>query len=294
MWRLHAAGSSVWLAAGDAVPVPVPGGLPVVLQQLVDRCPPQVRILGATCNASLICRVYESLPDGCSLYLGTPAICEGGQELADPGVSLCRSRQLMLSSSLGGWHAAMATEVDVYSWVDDPDVSAETATADLLRQPVWADLSWIPGIDPVAMRSLFGMVRDPRWFVDWERPERLTRLCTYLGLRPRTLAKACRGDLRTVRARRAATVLQCTERGRACPGIAGGIFLSRWADMGQPPERLALRQARAFVTFWVRAWQQRISDLSPRPTELFVPEFLFRPAELASYRRHVAAVLLRG
>ena len=58
----------------------------------------------------------------------------------------------------------------------------------LRRHPAWPALAGIPALDKAAALAVICEIVDPRWFRHPQRPDRLSRLFSYLGLSPQNAA----------------------------------------------------------------------------------------------------------
>lgn len=284
-----AADGHVWYADGSRSPAASGFTVSEFLAKLQPRDTLFVRVLGMPQNAALLvglCPLAAAEKLG-RLEIAGPTICETEEERRDPHMTLLRMRQCLLGPSLGGWHTATTGDLAAYKLVLRLQAGALTENElPLVQQhPAWADLSFIRGVDPLACGAVLGTLIDPRWYVDPAHPERLARAEKFMGLGSRTFAEMQAGAKHKHHVR-CATVLHAWRHTR--PSVAEvrdpGYFL--WRRAGDAGE---LRASRAFLHFLIRAWNQRLCDLSPAKykQEVFVPEHHFEPWESQAYRLHV-------
>lgn len=135
-----------------------------------------VRLLGTPENAPVITWLAEQ---PCITYLGTPNLLQTQRERNNPRATLLAMQQIAtrwISPALGGWHRLTALDTAVYALAEDVTSSA------CQQHPVWVALTQLPGINPQALSRLLGVIRDPRWYVDRQHPDRGSQLRAYLGL----------------------------------------------------------------------------------------------------------------
>jgi hypothetical protein len=163
-----------------------------------------VRVLAAPINHKIIPLLYDAKAEGCidSLQLASPIM----HQKSRPESSLIRMRLCTLPPSLGGWHEMTYDESLVYKMsnlsesalniepkfkkngclsvstlkkLKDIDDSIEAL---IVKHPIFKYMSFIDDIRPHILGSLIGKICDPRWFVDPNRPDRLSKLFSWVGL----------------------------------------------------------------------------------------------------------------
>lgn len=288
----------IWYSDGMETPVESPQSLSEFVDGLAARESLHVRVLGTQFNAALIVELYQKL---CSprregrLEVASPAICVTTAECRDPKIALYRMRQCFLPPSLGGWHRF--TELDYPSYaitaqlLKDRDVTEHVLRL-LTTHPVYHDLQFIPDFNPKTFATLIADILDPRWFIDFEHPDRLTLLKTYLGLTPRYMWKVSRNDVTCPRTQRCMLTWLTWTGHKAIPTpemLADNrhFLWRRWQSAGGGVKG-SLRSTQAFVTYLVRTWQQQLVSKSQQQLEMFIPENLLKGSEIQAYKEHAA------
>ena len=273
---LHTFGGEVWAAADEQAPRPT--GLSPT--SYVLPAGGSARVLGTAGNAPLILSLAAQ---GVGLDLAGPAaVCPDAQDLSDPGVVLYRTRQCMLSGSLGGWHRYSEA-------VDGPAYRlAAAAPEDRLRvaadHPIWYDLQFLTGANQESLANVLAEIIDPRWFVDPHSPNRCGRLRCFFRVKPSAMRRLLDGAVSPGVQR--LRLLISAMGPPSVPSDAPGDFLRRVVCNAEAAETGVLTACRLFLAYLVRVWEQRIQILSKgRQAEpLFLPELLFRDFEAQAWR----------
>jgi len=87
-----------------------------------------------------------------------------------------------VAASLGGWHNVSAIEASacfVTDSIDRGDSGWESSIQQFVLMRVW---DFIGPLDVRAVAEFVASVRDPRWFVDMDRPNRSSAARSYFGL----------------------------------------------------------------------------------------------------------------
>lgn len=240
------------------------------------------RVLGTAQNAELLIGLYDR---GHKVEVAGPQICETANELHDPSIALYRAAQVVFSASLGGWHRFTAADYPSYKLAVCPSRHAGLLDA----HPAMKRLSFIRGLNRDALAELCGWILDPRWFVDRDRPDRLSRLFAFLGLTAEYFVgrRATKDCVKTGRARR----VLATWAGQSPAGqelsSPGNFLWRRW--LKHSPEMANLRTSKIFVSYLVRAWQQGLAEAGGSHRAVIDPlfdprRFLDTPEDLAAYR----------
>lgn len=285
----------IWFADGVENPTVSTQNLAEFVSEISERDGLHIRVIGTAVNAPLIVALYQQC---CSprrpgrLEVASPLVCETTEERRDPTIALYRMRQCLLSASLGGWH--QVDELDYPSYAIAAQLARDGGYSEhvkrlLLMHPAYHDLTFISTLSQESAAKLIAMVLDPRWFADIENPYRLSRLKTYLGLTPRYMQRILHNNTASEPSRRAALTL------RAWQGIghpnesemqSAGNFLWRRFDAAGGAARGNLRATQAFVTFFIRTWQQQLFSKSRQRLEMFIPDNLLKGAEVPAYKAH--------
>ncbi len=292
--KIHLApGGEVWYSDGVENPRASSGGLSGFVSGLATHGSSKYRVLGMPEHAPLIMELYQHY---CShrregvLEVASPLVCENERERHDPEIALFRMRQCLAPPSLGGWHRF--TELDYPSYAISAQLAKDNGFNDhirrlLLTHPAWYDLTFIDTIRPEYVVHLLSYILDPRWFVDFRRPERITKIKTFLGLTPRVMRAVSRGEAKDRRAVRCRTALYCW-KGDEQPSSAdmerpGNFLWRRWRHAGGGAKG-DLRATQAFVSYFIRTWQQQLVQLQHQQLDMFLPSSLLKGHEVEAYR----------
>ena len=163
-----------------------------------------IRMLATPENYHIIDALYHLKVDNKidSLQLASPSMMQKDR----PESSLIRMRLCTLPASLGGWHEITDDEAVIYkiacflkslfdernkfkkdgsirqSFINNQNSISLTISQLVLKHPLFKRLSFIDDLDPVSLAKIVGSICDPRWFVDNERPERLSKLYSWMGI----------------------------------------------------------------------------------------------------------------
>lgn len=265
----------VWTAPGRQAPAVAAGDLLSFVSTDEWRAYPLVRVFGCQANVQLITGIWDAKRTQQQLQLATPQVCHDRQELQNPEIALWRARQCLRSASLGGWHTVTDGDIVTYRMAVAAPGSA-SRVALLLQHPVWAALGFLQLWDQPAVADLLADVLDPRWFVDPEKPDRISRLQAFLGQYP--------GAAKTADAGRRRSLVRQAWFADGKPDIAApGAFLwRRYIEHGE------LKAGRTFVAYLMRAWQAELvqQQSKVRVDSLFCPEMLMTISEATAYRRY--------
>ncbi len=291
----------VWFADGDRNPVSSGVSAADFVETLRNRKNLRLRLLGSHINAKLIMRLRQLVNERDSfIEIASPLVCASIAERLDPDIVLFRLRQCCLPASTGGWHRLTNLDYATFSLIAQIQSDGQflnTSYQLLYNHPLWKPLTFIRGISADWTAWLIHVIIDPRWYVDPLRPGRLSRLRSYLGLRPDIQAAVMARD----------PIHRKNHFVAKCKMVYG-----TWAAYGEPPEedmelpgnflwraarsagggiRGGLRGSQRFISFLVYAWQQAIHDASKplRGSELmFMPELLFKTEEeIEAFRAHM-------
>lgn len=265
----------VWAATGRQAPAIVAGDLLSFVSTAAWQAYPLVRVFGCPANVKLITGIWNAKRTQQQLQLATPQVCHDRQELQNPEIALWRSRQCLRSASLGGWHTVTDGDIVTYNMAAAEPGSA-TRAALLPQHPVWSALNFLQLWEQPAVADLLADVLDPRWFVDPEKPDRISRLQAFLGQYP--------GAAKTPDAARRRSLVRQAWFADGKPDIQShGAFLwRRYIEHGE------LKAGRTFVAYLMRAWQAELvrQQSKVHVDSLFCPEMLMTIGEAAAYRRY--------
>jgi hypothetical protein len=245
-----------------------------------------VRLLGTVANAPLIEALGRHHPD-LRVYLGSPlkAPLDGRH---DPECVLSRLR-----NDTGGWHRLNEAAWQAYrvtARVAACGVDAEAVEL-FKAHPAYAAASFVPGHDVVAACRLAAAVVDPRWFTDPRRPDRVSRVATFLGVNPSNAQARYEGTGGGRHAARFSDVLGAWYDRPGLPVKPTGPSAFLWrvhAAAGGGPKGL-LKASRCYLRFLVSVWSDRTHG---RGEGLFDADLFFsRDVGAAdAYRQHLSSL----
>lgn len=248
----------------------------------------RVRLLGARGNVPLALALHRR---GIGVELGYPGTHDWPACIADgPGVvvAACAGGQFdSLAASVGGWRPMTDADAVAYAMAArfDSGGDADDATMALFAtHPAYPALSFIPHLDLRRAARLVATILDPRWFVDPETPDRLSRLKCFLGLV---------GDRPPGSPGRRSRRALATDAWKSTPALPAavkepGYFLWRhWAACDGEHRRADLKTSCLFLDYLKATWLDAAKQC---PDRLFVPGHFFgRDATAAAWRAHVQA-----
>ncbi len=288
--KIHvAADGRVWHADGIQTPSVTQHTIGSYVASLVARPGLHVRMLGTADNAEMLVRLYNQYAISITIEVATPDICENAAELNDPTIALYRMRQCLRPASLGGWHRFTKHDYASYLLATEPGNPAVTMRA-MDQHVCLHDLCFVKTINLPSAAAMLGTIIDPKWFIDLQHPERLSRLRMYLGLTPFYMQHVLDGQAKCQRAKRCQLVLQAWGGDKPRPSSVEmfhpGNFLWRRVEAAGGGIKGLLRASATFITYCVRTWEQQRLRTAGSNVELFMPEALFRDEEVAAYKRH--------
>jgi len=288
------AAGMVWLADGMSVPSQCTDNFYNIFEALPEREQYRFRLLGLKENADLIVWLFNAAVsrDDITIELATPRLCQAAERQC-PEVAIFRMRQCTWPSSLGGWHAVTLAEYFAYCLAAELQRSdVYTATVDVLfkQHPAYHDLAFIDTLYAPAAARVVAEILDPRWFINLAHPYRVSALKNFMGISPQYCGKA---NANTVKGRRFQLVKQAWKGGGIAPQGTDrpGDFLWRRQVNAKSKRAAELQGAGDFIAYLSRTWHTQLLVNSPQKVELFIPDQLFKPAELLGYQEHS---LLRG
>lgn len=291
----------VWYCAGDKPPVNSDHDWQDI--QLDWHRWPRIRMLGTRRHALLLCKLYElhKTGDVKQLDVASPAVAcvAAGCCDPDPPEVLYRMRQCAWPRSLGGWHAFSAADAVTYYLAGHFASWTPCGILHALRSHVlWPALGFPAGLELQACAELISLILDPRWYVNLQRPDRLGRLESYLGLNPRIQRVVTdyqqRGEsLQNLSSyhRRCDLVRRCWSR-ELPPGdaTAPNQFLWRiWAKASQTYLG-ELRAGQKLVAYLRHNWLDRLMAIEGGREPLFDADLFFLAgSEVEAYNGHMAS-----
>lgn len=257
----------------------------------------EIQLFGSIRNASLIellylTRLRGGLPDDMPIRLGSPA---GGRLNATcPELLQTLWRQDLIEGPGFRWINMSQCEYSSYALITNlvnNNWQVNDACRKIIRyHPAWPALSFIPTLDIDSACVLVAVIVDPRWFIQPFRPNRIGKLCNFLGLTPRNMTFI---DGKTTipdkNFERCSIIMQTWAKD---PTSEDGeiTFLHRIFRDDDSWSRGMLSACKRFVRFIREVW---LSELL-RHKKLFDPDMFFKgDGEAARYRTHYAAARKR-
>ena len=174
----------VWVVMGDTTPICTNLTIEEYLPTMVKskKFYGGVRVLGSHLNAKLISGLYSL---GVSRQIDSLEIGKPDRVFnLSPEESLLKMRTLELPEYMGGWHTATTQDHISYSVAAMLQTNKDSVEAiSLMKQhPLWGYATFVNGIDEASFVHVLSYILDPRWFVDTDKPYRLSRMYSWLGL----------------------------------------------------------------------------------------------------------------
>ena len=281
----------VWVIAGDRMPV----STKYCVKEYVDRIDKagagldKVRVLGSAKNAELIVRLYRLKIKNQlkSLEVGSPIISPND----DAAASLIKMRMTTLPPSMGGWHEASASDCVAYGvgvLMRSSGEGSHIQACDLMKQhPAWNYVSFIPHIDAMFFTKVMARIADPRWFIDIEHPNRLSRLNAWLGL--------CNGPQTDEKLIHKFDVYSCWSKGLT--ESSGELHKPGWFLLREGKKRwmyalpwvATLRMSQLFIKYVRMSWMDSLYPFpNPWMEPLLDPDLFFSdPVDATGFKNHM-------
>jgi hypothetical protein len=255
--------------------------------------PVRVRLLGAAENSSLIVALYNR---GILVRIASPqSWLQQGDPLLIPDLS---DAACSVAASLGGWHAMRHIDFVGYALCENmlrPRVDFDSVSV-VTQHPAWAGVSFSSSVAAEHFGRLVGLIRDPRWFVHAEHPNRLSKLECFLGLNPKRLEAIYSRRLSgppSVRQARAVATFRAWWGGHPTASAVdlsdprNFLFnaLAGYLNSGVKLGVALFKTTRLFLKFVVGVWLNEAAKKTPHYNHVFVPELFFpAPGAAAAYR----------
>jgi hypothetical protein len=174
-------GGQIWVYNGTTEPVAVNASPTQFIKHYITQPKPTTyRLIGSPINAELILALHKQaqVVEVCSpLIGGTYKERQNTQQL------LYHTYMCNLPPQLGGPHSLTEFESHTYELADCMYINNNHYP----EHPLWSQLNWIRGLNKQATHKLLGIITDPRWYVDLNNPNRLSKLYAYLKLDPESM-----------------------------------------------------------------------------------------------------------
>ena len=283
---------AVWLLGGDRAPENTKHTRAEFLSSGLLHKKDVVRILGIQGNVRLITDLYAARTQKklASLQVATPLACSSPAHFrTNPQQVLLDMRRWNDTPSRGGWHEVTEAELVSYELaLALKDKKPPEQALDLLHShPAWPYLSMIPHIDQPAACVLMACILYPRFFVDTNEPDRLSKLEAYLGIQPTDRIDE-KGRPLSPAKQRYEVVIRCwkgDQRPTEQEFNSEPYFLWRtYCKYGETPRGEA-RASQRFIAYLRHTWMDAIyADKNTWREPLFEPNHFFTPSEAAWFK----------
>lgn len=250
----------------------------------------EVRLLGSISNAPLICRLLAC--PKLKVKLGTPRVLQKKKHIqADPRL-MTQTLSLLdhLPPSCGGWREARTEDIACYnlcvssgsrSWSESVAVERW-----MNRHPARQVANMFSGIRG-SMTRLLGTIRDPRWFVNYERPDQMEPLFYAFHCRRKDVKRA---QQKGTRDKWLSLVTDAWRGGKLNSGhqpLDFFHYVYRVANAKGRDGDGEVAASQALLSLIQQVWLDSMSEW-----ELFVPEHFFgaygRPDVAQAWRKFAA------
>lgn len=273
----------VWFLDGDRMPensgqtaAQFSEGHPAVLRS------EKVRVMGVPGNADLLMHLFNRKLHGdlTSLEVCSPLACETSTRREKPEYVLFDMRKWAGRPSVGGWHEFETADYPSYALA--ASLAARADASHMVRflkdHPAWYALAGVPHLSREAVCKLIGTVLDPRFFIDVQDPDRLSKLEGFLGLDPKVAVVGGRTGEPVRQHDRYRTVLACWKNddpGKDEAATMAELFVWKaYYDAGGGWKG-DLRASQRLVHYLRHVWLDALYRDKPWVEPLFVPEHFF-------------------
>ena len=154
------------------------------------------------------------------------------------------------------------------------------------RHPAWAGASFVSSIEPEQFARLVASILDPRWYVDPDHPEKISRLAMKMGINNRIYRDVEVDRISTKRHESLRQLNRCWNVGSPPISESPRDFLWRHKK-DNPGEFSELKVSKKFLNFLRWVWLDSLA--SPNFVgKLFDPMLFFdRPSDALAYEEHL-------
>ena len=311
--RVHTDSDNIVWCGQHGVPVRRTGMDPKqFVSNSVFRTASVVRVVGVAQNSRLLLGMYERHRSAPALatrkiYIGSPCMFPVRSLLDDPEEVLLRLWQQDSQARLSAmWHTMGPVEFNSHmlcATVNASGVVDEQARLIFRYHPIYESLSFFSGLNVDLLIRWVCAVVDPRWFIDADHPNRLSKLMRFSGLTPSNFEEfaASLNDKMWDNATRDLSVAPDDLLGRHWkkafmlygswatqePNInSPSAFVWRIFKKHEGSSSGMLKASQSFLRFIVLHWLQQLSS-SKR--SLFDPLLFFKTdEEIDAYLKHTA------
>jgi len=293
--RLHTDGDgNVWAGCNGYLAIDTQLQPEVFVREGMFQHASKVRVIGCRQNADLIVKAFAQQHGDYAIHqevrIVSPAICLSQHRLNDPEFVLQRLWQPGLNAMTPwSWHPMENGDYTAYLLASTMQKEGDEPGDIFLRtfqyHPAWAACSFVPTSDMWEAGKLAVEIVDPRWYNHPERPQRSSKLMSYLGLNPANCNAVWDGPavgIKQARARLVADAWFGNYQGHNIDEPSN--FLWRiFRHHGENGKGLLLA-SKAFVQFVKLVWLQYL--LPSR--HIFDPEVFFKHEyEVEAFKSHL-------
>lgn len=249
-----------------------------------------IQLLGSHTNSHSIIKLFILKIKGCldNIQICTPSIVSTNLASAKPEHALLAMNKIVgWPASIGGWHDVGEHDYVTFSLINSLQKHGynDNAFRFLKDHPIFYPISYIPHISHQNLAWLLSLIIDPRWYINPEKPDKCSRLESYLGLNPKTQRCVSGDDCMDRLSARCNLVLSTWKNGSPEFGLPNNFLWRIWKHHGQ--DYMAdLRTSQNFIAFLRLLW---LNELRQSLTEsLFIPSYFFhRQDEIISFEQYM-------
>lgn len=282
--------NTVWFIAGDGAPRCSYKNADKFFSEKSIKLYQAVRLIGSKDNADLLIGLFYLHLKGeiNGLQVCSPLLVAGDKQSTPEQLLLTMRCWEGKPSSIGGWHNF--DDKDYYHYLltvktrrKDPDWLDIRET--LKSHPAWVGLSFIKHLDLDKTAKLLGLIVDPRWYIDPDKPDKSSKLESYLGLTPSTQRNVTNGQDSGRTHTRCKLVLEAWQKSEPQYDDPADFLWRVWKhhNGGWFAD---LRTSQTFISFLRLVWLNQLY----KGRGLFVPEYFFhnREDESEAYKDYLA------
>jgi len=284
----------------------------------------EIRVLATHTNAELICALVKGQADTGRLQnikVGNPLLLVSRKAATVDQIFRATLDPKPLRPSLGGWRQLVPADATTFG-IQQALVKEKPDVAEALLQahPTWTALSFVAGLDRVAACRLVAETRDPRWYIDPQKPDAGKRRQEQWGL-----GRAGEKNVANIlvggdehppgqRVSQARLLLKAWTGKTTTPppesALTPNHFLWRLVldrPKSESGVQAMLRASRVFLQFVHAVWLDNLTparrfktsaegstEMTEYQPQLFVPSYFFETAAIeAAFLRHVQMLDMR-
>ncbi len=293
--KLHFEKDKIWYFQGQ-------GCLKQTMQTPIEffdsklvRTSPTVRLIGSRINAGHIVELYKLQEAGnmrC-VQICSP-ICVAAKYRKSPDHVILGLRTFdTKASSVGGFHTLTPDDFHQYKLIREVfamrALDEKTCRNLLQYHPAYLGASFISHLDLIHLCQLLAIIIDPRWYIDETKPDKSSKLESYLGLIPKTMKGLCGDGPEFGSSTKCRIVLNTwfTDKFKLTNIEEPQNFLKRIYKHYGEGSVASLRASQYFISFLRLSWLQQMHCINDGRESLFVPQYFFKNSDEANaYKSH--------